>query len=250
MFKKIALSLSVMLVTSLTAPLVHAADFWWPKGGEEIGYNLFLGGKKVGKSRIRFDVRDGVLYSIQEQRIKTEIISGIKTAVRITFREQWRGEDFLGMTTFGKAKSPAGDIRLRVEAERDNAGNLIVDSEIGKRSAGPDRLPATFWHLTHVTSPEIFDPFVGGFATLDIVPLGPRKLEVDDGEKECLAFDLNIKYQDRDQFGTLPPGVNREDVPLERTFKAWFEPDGLMCALLVDTPIGQMAMFRAYRNTD
>ncbi len=246
MLKKFALSLSLVLV----APLVQAADFWWPTGGEEIGYNLFLGGKKVGQSRLRFDVKEGVLYTIQEQRIKTEIVSGLKTQVRITFREQWRGEEFLGMTTFGKAKSPAGDIRMRVEAERDKGGDLIVDSEIGKRSAGPDRLPATFWHLTHVTSPTIFDPFVGGFASLELEPQGPRLLEVDDGQKECLAFDLHIKYQDRDQFGTLPPGVDRDDVPLERTFKAWFEPDGLMCALLVDTPIGQMAMFRAYRKTE
>ncbi len=246
MLKKITLFTSIILLT----PVAQAMDFWWPKGGEEVGYNLFLRGKKVGQSRLRFDVKDGVVYTVQEQRLKTEIISGITTAVRITFREQWQGDQFLGMTTFGKAKSPAGDIRLRVEATRDGSGDLIVDSEIGKRSAGPDRLPATFWHLTHVTSPVVFDPFVGGFASLELEPKGPRLLEVDDGKKECLAFDLHITYQDRDQFGTLPPGVSREDVPLERTFKAWFEPDGLMCALLVDTPVGQMAMFRAYRKTE
>lgn len=250
MLKKLALKISLAGSLVLAAPLAQAADFWWPTGGEEVGYNLFLGGKKVGQSRIRFSVEDGVLHTVQEQRIKAEIISGIKTIVRITFREKWQGDQFLGMTTFGKAKSPAGDIRLRVEASRDGQGELIVDSQIGKRSGGLDRLPATFWHLTHVTSPDVFDPFVGGFSNLDIEAKGPQLLEIDDDKKECLAFDLHITYEDRDQFGTLPPGVNREDIPLERTFKGWFEPDGLMCALLVDTPIGQMAMFRAYRKTE
>lgn len=246
MFKKLVATCAIAICSSTAA---QAADFWWPKGGEEVGYNLFIQGKKVGQSRLSFSVEDDTLFTVQEQRIKAELIAGMKTAVRITFRERWRGDEFLGMSTFGKAKTPAGDIRLRVEAKRDEKGMLFVESEIGDREAGLDRLPATFWHLTHITSPEIFDPFVGGFSNLDIAPIGPQTLEIDGDKKECLGFDLHITYESRDEFGTLPPGVDPEDVPLERKFKGWFEPDGLMCALLVDTPIGKMAMFRAYRKT-
>jgi len=248
MFKNLKAA-ALLALTILTPTALQASDFWWPQGGEEVGYNLFIQGKKVGQSRLKFVEEEGVVFTVQEQRITAELVAGLKTAVRITFREQWRGDNFLGMTTFGKAKTPAGDMRMRVEAKRDNKGMLFVDSIHGNREAGLDRLPATFWHLTHITSPEIFDPFVGGFADLDITPLGPQTLEIDDSKKECLGFDLHVTYKSRDEFGPLPPGVDPEDVPLERVFKGWFEPDGLMCALLVDTPIGQMAMFRAYRRT-
>jgi len=230
-----------------------AADEWWPEGGEEIAYTMYKGGEKVGKSKISFEVEDGKVISVQDSRMQLDF-GGIDVVTRFVFREWWTAgaePTFVKMTSHGQAKGGPEKRRFTLKAEPNDAGKLIVSSpRHGDREAVAGTQPSTFWHLNHILAYEVFDPFTGGFAALSFDNLGPQKLKFDDGEGECLAFNLHVKLKSRDEIGELPPGVDRDKVPLERSFKAWFEPDGVMCALVMDTPMGSVAMVREYRKTE
>lgn len=231
------------------------ADIWWPKGGEEVAYTMFANGKKVGTSKITFSEDDGNIVAVQDNRMQLEIGGGIDVVARFVFREWWNGVGkdarFVKMTTHGQAKAATEKRRFTLKAEPNGDGKLVVESpRLGDRVAPEGMQPSTFWHLNHILAYDVFDPFAGGFAELSFDNLGAQNIKFDEGEGECLRFDLHVKYKDRDQLGELPPGVDREQVPLEQTFKAWFEPDGLMCALVMNMPFGTVAMVREYRKTE
>lgn len=233
---------SVAIAASITP--AGSSQMWWPSGGEEVRYALFVDGDKVGRSDISFSYADdGRLSVVQSQNIKTEF-AGMTAKFRATFRENWQGQDFETMSTFGMIATSAGKVRMKVLAELDKDGNQVVKSKLGERKSADIRVPATFWHLNQLTYSDIFDPYAGGFASLDIENLGTQVLEIDGGTVPCMAFNLNIKYIDHKQFVKTPLGPDPEDIPLERTYKAWFEPNGLMCALSFETPVGLFLLAR------
>lgn len=241
---KVSKLIVVTLSLALTTGSALAAEMWWPEGGEKVRYDLFVAGEKVGKSDLSFSYDDhGMLNVIQNQSIKTEF-AGMKAKFRATFRENWKGRDFDTMSTFGMLATSAGKIRIKVLSELDGTGQQIVKSKLGDRLSADMRAPATFWHLNQLTYPDVFDPYAGGFASLGLEKLGTQLLEVDGDKAECVAFNLNISYIDHKQFVKTPLGPDPENIPLDRTYKAWFDPTGLMCALSFDTPVGLFLLVR------
>ena len=238
------------LIVLLLANPAQAVDIWWPKQGDEALYDLYAQGTKVGTAKLTFSEKDGQLVAVLDNRVKFDLGS-LAMVGRVVFREYWDGDTLMKMTSHGQAKVATESRRYSLSAERQPDNSFTFNSSyFGERTGGEYYMPATFWHLTHILSPDIFDPFVGGFANLEFENLGPQKIKADGGERECLAFTLKTTFKDRDNIGELPPGVNREDIPLSQTGKAWFDPDGLMCALLTQTPFGTLAMERRYRKTD
>lgn len=244
-FKQIlAGAVGLLAIAGAYSP-ASATEFWWPKGGEEARYDLLVDGEKVGRSTIAFAYDDdGYLRVTQDQNLKAEMIPGLDASVRTTFREMWKGQDFWRMTTYGQIKTAAGSTRMKVVTNVNDKGKQTINSKLGDRVSEEVRVPATFWHINQLTYSDVFDPYVGGFAQLAFVNNGPQLLEVDEGQKQCLSFDLNIHYIDHKQFVKTALGPDPEDVPLDRTFKAWFEPTGLMCALSFETPVGTVLLIR------
>ena len=141
--------LVVALGFVVAAPAL-AADVWWPKGGEEVGYTMYRGGEKVGKAKLTFSAEDGKITSVQDNRMKFDI-GGIDVVTRFVFRETWKGDRFVEYSTHGQAKGGPEKRRFTLKVEPNEAGKLVVQSPRHGDRVAPDGIqPATFWHLNHI----------------------------------------------------------------------------------------------------